>query len=142
MKRRFELGKNDNFRELRFCYYEKNMKRDMDLVRQILLTIEERPPESASCGVTIPEYSKAELELHLRLMEDAGLVQGVSINSSSASCLRMTWHGYEFLETTRKDTLWQKAKEITIQQTGGLSIAALTEALKTMSRMAIEGAFR
>ncbi len=75
-------------------------------------------------------------------MEDAGLVQGVSINSNNASCLRMTWHGYEFLETTRKDTLWQKAKEITIQQTGGLSIAALTEALKTMTRMAIEGAFR
>lgn len=118
------------------------MKRDMDLVRQILLTIEERPPESDSCEVTIPGSSKDELQLHLRLMEDAGLVQGVSNSSSSASCTRMTWQGYEFLETTRKDTLWQKAKEITIQQTGGLSIAALTEALKTVARMAIEGTFR
>jgi hypothetical protein len=117
------------------------MKRDMDLIRDILRSIEARPEQSANCTVEIPGRSLDDLRLHLRLMEDAGLVQGVSITSSSASCIRLTYTGYDFLEASRKDTIWQKAKAIAIEKTGGLSLAALTKALEIVVSSAMSGTF-
>jgi len=109
------------------------MKRDMDLVRQILLTIEARSADSCSVGVEIPSRSFHEVGDHLRLMEDAGLVDGVSMSSSSVTCIRMTWQGYDFLEAARNDTAWNNAKDITIKRTGGLAMTAITEGLKVGS---------
>jgi hypothetical protein len=72
-------------------------------------------------------------------MRDAGLIEKLSCSSSGAIVQRMSYAGYDFLEAARKDTIWQKAKEIAITKTGGLSVAALTEALKIAVKMAITG---
>jgi DNA polymerase III delta subunit len=48
------------------------------------------------------------------------------------------YQGHAFLESARKDTIWQKAKEMAMKQTGGLSILALTEALKAVIKLAIQ----
>lgn len=114
----------------------------MDLVREILRVIEARPADDNQVDVAIAGRTLDEVAEHLRVVQDAGLVHGVSISSSSACCIRLTWAGHEFLESTRKETIWQKAKQLAIAKTGGLSFTALTEATKEAVKLGIEGALQ
>jgi hypothetical protein len=50
------------------------MKRDMDLVREILLYAEQHATPSNPCSVKIEGRSEEEVSYHLRLMRDAGLI--------------------------------------------------------------------
>jgi hypothetical protein len=79
------------------------------------------------------------MRLHLHLMKDAGLIDGLTIGAQFVAVGRLTNAGYDFLDASRKDTIWQKAKDMAISKTGGLSIAALTEALKVVVKAAITG---
>ncbi len=115
------------------------MTRDMDLIREILRIIEERPDGSRDLNVSVPGRSPDAMRLHLHLMEDAGLIEGLTITSSSMIVMRLTYAGYDFIEATRKDTIWNKAKDIAISKTGGLSLTALTEALKIAVATAVGG---
>jgi uncharacterized protein DUF2513 len=115
------------------------VKRDMDLVRAILLAVEARPTNSTEVSVSVPGRDDREVGEHLQLMEDAGLVEGVYISSGSAGCNRLTWHGYEFLESARNETVWKKAKDITVKKTGGLAMTAITEALKALVKGLVDG---
>ena len=103
------------------------MKRDMDLVRAILKHLADRDLQSAQAVVSIEGYSKDKIAGHLEIMEDKGLVDGVT--GMCAACKRMTWEGHEFLEASRDDTIWNKAKALVLEKTGGLSFEALKAAL-------------
>jgi hypothetical protein len=80
------------------------MRRDMDLIRQILLAIDGRlgvlPPRLAVAG-----HSEAKVEHHVGLMTEAGLLlvlpDGVGW---------LTWKGHELLDSVRCDAVWQHAK--------------------------------
>jgi uncharacterized protein DUF2513 len=111
------------------------MKRDMDLIREILFHLEARSPND--CSVLLPERSMDELRLHLHLMEDAGWITGLSFTRGSAICMRLTNAGYEFLESVKNDTLWNNAKRVVIEKTGGLSIAALTPVVTQLVKAAL-----
>ena len=50
------------------------MKRDMDLVREILLAIEEKHTGEAIFNLQIPEHNSNEIAFHCRLLYDAGLM--------------------------------------------------------------------
>ena len=116
------------------------MQRDMDLVREILLSIEARPEDSGDTAVEIPGRSLDVIQLHLQMMDDAGLVEGLMFTRGGACCTRLTWAGYDFIEASRNPSIWEKAKALTIKHTGGLALAALGEALKTVVKNAVSGA--
>jgi len=91
------------------------MKRDIDLVRKILLIMEKNPEPIFGGAIDIEGVSEDELHLHLRLMDEAGLIK--AINTSSHSGIYyipqwITWNGYEFLDAARDDKRWKKAKGI------------------------------
>lgn len=115
------------------------MKRDMDLIRVILQTIEDRPANKVT--VEVPGRTLDEIRLHLNLLQDVGLVSGVSFTRGSAYCMRMTFQGYDFLEAIRKDTVWQKAKDIAVERTGGMTLDVLIEIAKQLGMQAITGLF-
>ncbi len=117
------------------------MKRDMDLIRALLHLIEERPEGASGKTIGIEGKSPGEIRLHLELMRDAGFIDELSFTSSGAYCQRLTFEGYEFLESTRKETVWNKAKEVAVKETGGLSLVALSEAVKLAIKAAIAGSF-
>lgn len=98
------------------------MKRDMDLVREILLALEEttdgyRHPDT----IAIDRQTTAETSLHLVILEDAGFVsrplsstgavQGLgSAAKQRLSSYRLMWQGHEFLTTVRDPEIWRKSE--------------------------------
>src|SRR5450432_1997113 len=105
------------------------MKRDMDLIRTILLEVE----KSTSPGgrqIKLPDHSREELYYNAQLAQDAGLIDArFAPGSTDFHVLRLTNAGHEFLEAARNDTLWAKAKEIAIKKTGTLTAEGVKVAL-------------
>jgi hypothetical protein len=88
-------------------------KRDMDLVRSILLRIEEN---DAPEFVQMPSFEGIDEEIvayHIRMMKEADLLDAVDASTMSGEDyihISITWRGHEFLETVRDPAIWQKTK--------------------------------
>ena len=90
------------------------MKRDMDLARAILFEIEKVPYDMDTHEITIDGYSKQEVNYHIILLNEAGLIEALNYSSFSGSAWqpkRLTWKGHEFLDASRDETIWNKAKD-------------------------------
>ena len=95
------------------------MKRDMDLCRKILLSVEAREGTVGPAKVELEGYTEGEIGYHAKLLADQGLLEGkeitgigISTHRYAPSCL--TYKGHDFLEAARDDTRWKTAKaEIT-----------------------------
>jgi hypothetical protein len=104
------------------------MKRDMDLIREILIKIEEFPKHDMADIPKIEGYSDVEIYYHVMLLAKAGLIE--AYDSSGGSQLiwfpkRLTWDGYEFLEAARDNTRWDNAKKFVLDKTGGIAFEIL-----------------
>jgi hypothetical protein len=101
------------------------VKRDLDLVRQILLQIEALPAGPAA------QYRMSEIEdpvllAHLELLIDAGLVNGKIARSHGArgdviSVTGLTWQGHEWIEMVRSQSVWNETKSAVLEQGGALT---------------------
>ena len=119
------------------------MKRNMELIRAILLQVEANT--AGKIDLDLPNYQANEIGLHVELMIERGLLEGTTLPSSdvpsheilSYVIRKMTWDGYEFLEVARNDTLWEKAKSVCLEKTGGLALEQLAECLKRVATDAI-----
>ncbi|EFA23673.1 DUF2513 domain-containing protein [Bifidobacterium gallicum] len=91
------------------------MRRDMDLVRRILLEVGDSDlPLDASVLVT-DESPFEQVAYHIDLIGQAGLAQ-VDVSRMiggrivRASVGPLTWEGNDFLDAIRDDTVWSGAK--------------------------------
>ena len=90
------------------------MKRDMDLIRKILLIVE----ESKSSNV-IEGYTQDEIKYHQSLIIEADLAKGRVLPDFSSptnipavvNISGLTWKGHDFIEAISSDTNWQKVKD-------------------------------
>jgi Hypothetical protein (DUF2513) len=118
------------------------MKRDMDLMRQILFEVEKWPFTGSFDTVLIANRSDQEVSYHVYLLADAGLIEAVDASSHSGPRWypkHLTYEGHEFLDAARQDTIWAKAKETVTKSTGTLTLEALKMALSVMMHTAITG---
>jgi Hypothetical protein (DUF2513) len=92
------------------------MKRDMDLIRELLLKIEEATVKP-SWRALAPQGDETEIQRvigHIRLLDEAGLIRGTrSIHGGSdiPDNIELTWTGHEFLNDVRDPVVWGKTKE-------------------------------
>jgi hypothetical protein len=115
------------------------MKRDMDLIRTMLLEVEKSSSPSG-CRIEMPGYGREDLYYNAMLAREAGCIDAKFLpNSTEFHVLRLTYAGHEFLDAARNDTLWAKAKEIVTKQTGTLTLEALKIALSTLIKNALGG---
>jgi hypothetical protein len=115
------------------------MKRDMDLIRAILLEVEKSPSPGGS-RIEILGHSREELYYNAQQAQDAGLIDARFLpNSDEFHVLRLTYAGHEFLDAARNDTLWAKAKETVIKNTGTLTLEGVKIALSTLIKHAMGG---
>ncbi len=113
------------------------MQRDLDLVREILKACEAESHGYAPHPLLIEGYSRDQIGFHVYLMIDAGLLEGGPVtNTSSQSpegmAQSMTWAGYEFLEASRNNEIWGKAKKAA-KATGGMTLEALKGILTALA---------
>ena len=89
------------------------MKRDMELIRNLLLTMEENPRQ-----LEVEGYDKNQVKYHALLLIEAGFLDGnvsdtlanTSVVPSFVSVNRLTWDGHEFLDNIRKEEVWNTIK--------------------------------
>ena len=121
------------------------MKRNMDLVRSILLAIEasEDDPRGWVELASFEGLSDTEVSYHVKLMDQAGLIEADDLSTGGEDGFRwqakgLTWDGHEFLDAARKNSVWERAKRQTLDKTGGLSLELLKTALINIGKQAIE----
>ena len=95
------------------------MNRDMELIRAILLEMEEHTPGTIynAENFEVEGYTPELVHFHLYLLEEAGLIHAQNVTGAGTAGHQMipfwlTWNGYDFLEAARNDGIWNKAKGI------------------------------
>ena len=109
------------------------MKRDMDLVRKILIVMADAPTGYAPNPLRIDGYDEATIGYHTYLMVDGDLITGADLTASqdqspSSVPATITWQGHEFLEAARESSSWNRAKGLAASA-GNASFKVLVDAL-------------
>ncbi len=120
------------------------MKRDVDLVRKILMACTDHEHGHAPRDLAIEGYSEEQIGYHVYLMMQAGLVDGADVTTMGSSSPEavlnsITWAGHEFLEASRDERLWSKAKKAA-GSTGGLVLDVLKSVLIELAKEAAKKA--
>lgn len=108
------------------------MKRDMDLIRKILLEIEAHPEPNRLIKLAIKDYNREQLSYHVKLLAEASLIEAKNVSSTTNfewNPICLTWEGHEFLEASRDEGMWEKAKSLIIRKGGTLSFEVLKQTL-------------
>lgn len=106
------------------------MTRDMDLIRALLLWIDEQPrldgtlwlPVLKSDDVGITDEPLEKVQYHLRLLKEAGFIKAESYADGSVTVAGLTWAGHEFLDNVKDVGIWKQVKS----RLDGLPSVALT----------------
>jgi hypothetical protein len=92
------------------------MQRDMELIRKIMLTVEQHDHGFAPREIEIEGYSDEQVGYHCYLLGDAGLAEAIDVTTrgSESPCAvvrHLTWAGHEFLDAAKDDSTWERAKQ-------------------------------
>jgi Hypothetical protein (DUF2513) len=119
------------------------MKRDMDLVREILLKIEDLPSYNEPVDIEIERYSEENIQFHLKQLQEANLIEvpdiGLSTYWTKVNIMptRLTWQGSEFLDSIRNENVWNKTKEIVKEKGGGLAFGVIKDLAIQIARQMV-----
>lgn len=111
------------------------MRRDMELVRKILMTLEETPADqNISLRLDISGYSEQEIGFHVALMGEAGLIHTSNARHHGqaepfAVPISITWEGYEFLATARNESVWRTSVSTVLSRAGSVGFELLKAVL-------------
>ncbi len=113
------------------------MKRDMNLIRWLLLETEGEDPKP-----DLSAYTEAQRVYHSALLIEAGLVHGEVIldgdgQPAGTVTLRLTWAGHEFLDAARNDTIWHKAGERIKTSGVDVTLSLLKEILNQLLKQSL-----
>jgi len=106
------------------------MKRDINLIKEILLQMEKHNDLLHAVEINISDKSQAEISYHIMLLHQAGLIKAEDVsgtNSFSWIPISLTWQGHEFLDAVRNDTVWTKLKAKLSEQGGNIPLHLLKE---------------
>jgi len=116
---------------------EREMKRDMDLVRAILTEVERHPAGFFRREMKIDGYTPDQIKYHVYIMDQAGLVEAANAThyqntSPEAIVNNLTWEGHEFLDNAREPIRWEQAKAL-VAKAGGASVQVLLTVLTDLA---------
>ncbi len=117
------------------------MKRDMDLIREILIATEASSKNPLGwVDIEIPGRTSTEIAYHVMLLDDAGLIVGQDLSSHSGFVWKpktLTWQGHEFLDAARSDKFWTQAKSKMAELGGGVGLSVLHALLTKIAMQAV-----
>lgn len=94
------------------------MKRDMDLIRKILLTVEKeyKPGETFMLGLKVEDYDMSIIAEHCDLLYQQGFLKSYKPSYASNKIHifaigNITASGYDYLDLIRDDGVWDKTKK-------------------------------
>ena len=113
------------------------MKRDWDLIREVLIEIEELDPAKHENIQYGPASSSTEpvKDSQAVLLWRAGFIVGVDASSSDGDAiiaLDLSWAGHELLDTIRSKAVWERIKATA--QSRGLELSF--DSVKVLGKLA------
>lgn len=117
------------------------MKRDLELIRQMVLAIEDAPSGWAP-HLKFEGYSDAQVGYHAYLLIDAGLAKGQDATTNDSEgpegfISSLTWVGHEFADAARDETRWKRAMGVVHEKGGTVTIGVLTQLLVALMKGAL-----
>lgn len=110
------------------------MKRDMDLIRKLLIRLESiKNEDQARAPLAVEGYTKDQIGYHKYLLVDAGFAAGYDVTHDGSFIVQfelshLTWDGQEFLAAARDETRWVKARKMG-EAVGGVGVTVLKQVL-------------
>ncbi|KWA05641.1 hypothetical protein WL26_23915 [Burkholderia cepacia] len=123
------------------------MKRDMDLIRELMLKLEALPMRPGGIvhitpnaeEVQVDGYDVEQIGYHLSLIKEAGLVDTAGMRPMVGIGFRqLSWAGHDFLDSVRSPDVWDKTKQAATAA-GGFTVELLVFAAKTYLEGKIKG---
>jgi hypothetical protein len=116
-----------------------SVKRDMDVIRAVLMTAEDENHER------LESHSLDVVCFHVQLCIDAQFVEGNVNNDFNGRTMtweryavrRLTWLGAEALDAMRDETIWRKARQHVIQPATSWTFSLLFDWLKAEAQKRI-----
>lgn len=112
------------------------MKRDMELVRLILLDVE------GETEVDMSAYSQEQITYHKKLLYDSGFIDGIDVSSHSGWEIiedQLTWRGHDFLDDARNDKVWREATHQIGKSIGSASLEVFKAVLASVAIKMLTG---
>jgi hypothetical protein len=119
------------------------MKRDMDLIRKLVLSIEDSPSGFVQNSyVPIEGYSRDQIGYHQYLILDAGFACGENMTgmgdaNPSAILTNLTWQGHEFASAVRDHSRWKQAVATVQEKAGTVTIDVLKSLLTALMKSSL-----
>lgn len=112
------------------------MKRDMDLVRKILIAMNDHEHGHAPRNLEIEGYSDEEIGYHCFILSEAGLIHAADTTSMGSSSpeaipIRLTWSGHEFIDNAKNENIWSQTKEA-VGKVGDVSFSVWASVLSSV----------
>lgn len=117
------------------------MRRDLDLVRSILIYVEKAEDEVDAEDLVTDSWPFETVAYHIRLMAHHGLVdlsddtRDMNGETLSLTVSGLTWDGQDYLDAIRDPKVWAKVKKTVKEAIGSTTFEVVrqTEALVAMS---------
>ena len=104
------------------------MKRDMDLIRDLLLHIEQDNEFNEERSIEkekLSEQNARVISAHCKLLKQAGYINKLTLASGGYILAgELTNQGYDFVDTIRDEKIWRKTKQA-VDTAGGFSVRLL-----------------
>jgi hypothetical protein len=125
------------------------MKRDMDLIRELLLKLEalDIPPGTLTPlsphgpALAIEGFTGDDIGHHLRMMVSGGFIETGSSRpfgpEGSLMFHAISWQGHDFLDSVRDPKIWEKTKS-GAEAAGGFTVDLLKDLAKGFIRKQVE----
>lgn len=125
------------------------MKRDLDLIREIMLLLEDKMEYGGNFKsqqlielIEDKTLSMDKLAYHVGLLAESNLIKVKEFNSYSEPTEYLintiTAQGQDFIDTIRQDTTWNKIKEKALE-IGGFSVSVLMDIGKEYLKSQLSG---
>ena len=95
------------------------MKRDFELIRTLLLKIEEEMRPGDWYEPIIENVDESMINYHIKMLRDKGYIDAKDLSSKdgiSFVVTGMTMEGHDYLDTVRNNTVWEKTKKKVIDK--------------------------
>lgn len=117
------------------------MKRDLDLIRKMLLAIEDAPTGFAPT-LKFEGFTDAQVGYHAFLLIDAGLAKGTDVtphnsDGPKATIQHLTWEGHEFADAAKDESRWKKAKSMVAEKGSGITLDVMKALLISLTKAAL-----
>lgn len=114
------------------------MRRDMDIVRSILLAVS----DASGPVKEVEGIPRSDFAFHAQILEEAGFVAAAIMSTgkmpaTEALIWRLTWAGHDFADAVRSPEVWAKTKK-GVEEAGGFTVDLLKDLAKGFLKKQIE----